>query len=56
MANIEKRKEEEVEEDSSGDVTVREQGGLEGDRMTLKAFLAVVVCASYIKLVVANHD
>ena len=55
MANIEKRKDREVEEDSSGDVAVRDQSLLDGDKMTLKAFLAVLVCTAHINLTVANR-
>ena len=56
MANIEKRKNGEVEEDSSGDVAVRDQSLINGDKMTLKAFLAVLVCTAHSNLTVANRS
>lgn len=55
MAVTEKRKDTQVEEDSSGDVAVRDAYGLEGDKMTLKAFLAVVVYTAYMEFEIANH-
>lgn len=57
MADLEKRKDEHVEDDSSTEGAARDPTGLglDGDTMTLKAFLAVVVGISQIDYTVATR-